>query len=77
MYSKDLMTQMINAMPKGSYPSINQSDINNLMLSLPNPTVQARIVREISIYETKIAKAKAIINSSAERKQAILDKYLA
>ena len=36
-YSQDLMRQMINAMPKGSYPSINQSDINNLILTVPTP----------------------------------------
>ena len=35
-YSQKLMAQMINAMPKGSYPSINQSDINNLMLPIPD-----------------------------------------
>ena len=38
--------------------------------------IQRQIVEEISAYETKIAVAKAIINNSAERKQAILDKYL-
>lgn len=76
MYNQDLMAQMINAMPKGSYPSINQSDINNLILLVPTPTVQKEIIKEVSTCEVKIAAAKAIINSGAERKQAILDKYL-
>ena len=75
-YSQDLMRQMINAMPKGSYPSINQSDINNLTLTIPTPTVQEEIIKEVSDNEIKIAEAQVIINSSAERKQAILDKYL-
>ena len=76
MHNQDLMDQMINAMPKGSYPSINQSDINNLILLVPTPTVQKEIIKEVSTCEVKIAAAKAIINSGAERKQAILDKYL-
>lgn len=75
-YSQDLMKQMINAMPKGSYPSINQSDINNLILTIPTPAVQEEIIKEVSNEESKIVDAKAIINNSAERKQAILDKYL-
>lgn len=67
---------MINAMPKGSYPSINQSDINNLMLPIPDSDVQEDIIKKVSVYESNIRKAKAIINDSAKRKQAILDKYL-
>ena len=75
-YSQDLMRQMINAMPKGSYPSINQSDINNLILTVPTPATQEKIIKKVSNYEAKIVEAKAIIDSSIERKQAILDKYL-
>ena len=67
---------MINAMPKGSYPSINQSDINNLILPIPDSDVQEDIIKKVSVYESNIRKAKAIINDSAKRKQAILDKYL-
>ena len=76
MYSQDLMTQMANAMPKGAYPSINQSDINNFIMRVPNLDLQNEIIREISAHEAKNAEAKAVIDSSAERKQAILDKYL-
>ena len=76
MYSQDLMTQMTNAMPKGAYPSINQTDINNFIMNVPNLDIQEEIIKEVSVHEAKIAEAKAVINSSAERKQAILDKYL-
>ena len=76
MYSQDLMTQMTNAMPKGAYPSINQTDINNFIMNVPNLDIQEEIIKEVSVHETKIAEAKAVIDSSAERKQAILDKYL-
>ena len=76
MYSQDLMTQMTNAMPKGAYPSINQTDINNFIMNVPNLDIQEEIIKEVSVHEAKIAEAKAVIDSSAERKQAILDKYL-
>lgn len=45
-------------------------------IPVPHPSIQQQIVEEISVHEAKIAEAKAVINSSAERKQAILDKYL-
>lgn len=76
MYSQDLMTQMTNAMPKGAYPSINQTDINNFKMNVPNLDIQEEIIKEVSVHEAKIAEAEAVIASSAERKQAILDKYL-
>lgn len=76
MYDKGLMSQMINAMPKGSYPSINQSDINNLILNIPTLVEQEKIVKKVSIYEKQISRANRIINSAGGRKQAILDKYL-
>ena len=75
-YSQDLMAQMINAMPKGAYPSINQSDINELILSVPTVDVQKEIIKNVYNCEAKIAEAKAVIDGSAGRKQAILDKYL-
>lgn len=58
-------------MPRG-----NKDNIIRYAIPIPPPEIQRQIVEEISAYETKIAVAKAIINNSAERKQAILDKYL-
>ena len=58
-------------MPRG-----NKDNIIRYAIPVPLPEIQRQIVEEISAYETKIAVAKAIINGSAERKQAILDKYL-
>lgn len=58
-------------MPRG-----NKDNIIRYAIPVPLPEIQRQFVEEISAYETKIAVAKAIINDSAERKQAILDKYL-
>ncbi len=58
-------------MPRG-----NKDNTIRYTIPVPLPEIQQQIVAEISAYEEKIAKAKAIINSSAKCKQAILDKYL-
>lgn len=58
-------------MPRG-----NKDNIIRYAIPVPHPSIQQQIVEEISVHEAKIAKAKAVIDSSAERKQAILDKYL-
>ena len=58
-------------MPRG-----DKDNIIRYAFSVPILKIQQQIVSEISTYESKIAEAKAIINGSAEYKQAILDKYL-
>ena len=58
-------------MPRG-----NKDNIIRYAIPVPHPSIQQQIVEEISVHEAKIAEAQAVINSSAERKQAILDKYL-
>lgn len=75
MYSKDLMEQMIAAMPKGSYPSINKDDIENFTIPVLSIDDQKKIVAVVSSYESEISKAKLIMDSAPTRKQAILRKY--
>ena len=75
MYSNDLMEQMIAAMPKGSYPSINKDDIENFIIPIPPIDEQKKIVAEVVNYESEITKAKAVMDSAPARKQAILRKY--
>ena len=58
-------------MPRG-----NKDNIIRYTIPVPQPEVQEQIVAEIHIQEAKIAGAKTVIDGSAERKQAILDKYL-
>ena len=77
MYSNTLMEQMVNAMPKGQYPSINKDDINNLEIIVPdNISYQDSILNELNRYEKRLNDARKKIASSSARKQAIMDKYL-
>lgn len=76
MFSSDLMNQMVVAMPKGQYPSINKTDIDNFSFPVPSLPEQERIVKLVEDEEKKINDAKAVMASAKERKQAVLDKYL-
>lgn len=58
-------------MPRG-----NKDNIIRYTIPVPSREIQQQIVEKISIHKAKIAEAKNIINNSAGRKQAILDKYL-
>ncbi len=50
--------------------------VRSLTITVPDINTQKDVVAKVFECEAKITEAKAIINSSAERKQAILDKYL-
>ena len=76
MYSEDLMNQMIKAMPKGQYPSINASDIDNFLIPVSPLAEQQRIVEQITALEQQIAAAKKTIADVPVKKQAILDRWL-
>ena len=76
MYSEDLMRQMLAAMPKGQYPSINKDDIENFVLPVPSLAEQQTILAQIAEYEAEIAKLEQNLQDLPKRKQAVLDKYL-
>ena len=76
MYSDTLMKQMEVAMPKGSYPSINKTDIENFTISIPPIAEQESLVTLIEALETKIAGNQTIINNASSKKQEIIKKYL-
>ena len=76
MHSDELMRQMIAAMPKGSYPSINTQDIQNFEIQVPSLTAQQQLIAQVEQYEASIRQAQTIMDGCAARKKAILDKYL-
>ena len=61
--SDHAVSQMIGMMGKGSYPSINQSDVASLMIPLPPLEAQREIVAEIEGYQKVIDGARAVIEN--------------
>jgi type I restriction enzyme M protein len=56
-----VLGQMIGSMDKGSYPSINQNDVENLVFPLPPIEIQNAIVAEIEQWQKVIDGAKQVI----------------
>ncbi len=55
--------QMVRMMGKGSYPSINQSDVKSITIPLPSLEVQREIVSEIEGYQRVIDGARAVVEN--------------
>lgn len=75
MYSDFMMRQMVAAMPKGSYPSINKDNIENFDI-LVSVEKQDVILKELDKCEKEIHEAMEYIKSASALKQSVLDKYL-
>lgn len=77
MLSRQIFISYVMSDVKGmKMPRGNKDNIIRYTIPVPLLKVQQQIIEEISTYKTKMAEAKVIINDSAKRKQAILDKYL-
>ena len=55
--------QMVRMMGKGSYPSINQKDVESVQIPLPPLEVQQEIVAEIEGYQKVIDGARAVVEN--------------
>lgn len=53
MYSPHLMQQMVTAMPKGQYPSINRNDLENLIFAIPPLSIQQEIAVHVAVEREK------------------------
>ena len=67
LFANVLMEQMIARMGKGSYPSINQTDVRDLLIPVPPMIVQERIVAEIKT-ERQVVKANRNLIEIFEKK---------
>ena len=76
MYSSNLMEQMVSAMPKGQYPSINNDDIRNFAIPIPPIDKQKELVAKIELLEQEIQNSETELKKVEEQKKAILEKYL-
>ena len=70
-----MMQQMVAAMPKGSYPSINKDNIENfnILVSVEN---QDSILEQLNECERNLNEAAEYVKSAPALKQSVLDKYL-
>ncbi|MEK7522084.1 MAG: restriction endonuclease subunit S [Patescibacteria group bacterium] len=59
LFADDLQSQMAGRMGKGSYPSINQDDVEQLSIPLPSLEIQKKLVAEAE-------KEQQIINASKQ-----------
>lgn len=71
LFSDLLQEQMIQRMGKGSYPSINQTDVKNLKIPFPTMEEQNKIVADIESEQAAVNQCKELI---AKMEQKIADK---
>ena len=71
LFSNMMLDQMTSMMGKGAYPSINQNDVQNLIVWLPSSEEQKAIVAQIEQEEQYIDACKKLIEIN---KQKISDK---
>jgi len=83
MHYEPLMTQITARMQKTSYPSINESDVENLLIPLPPLEIQEQIVTEMQAVEQAPQKywqdgmtTKEFEKHIEELKAAVLKQYL-
>lgn len=67
-----LMEQILSKMGKGSYPSINQKDIENFVIPVPPLAEQKKIIAEFDKIDKEIQKTTDIISGTDK---AISDKF--
>ena len=70
-------TDDFKALSKGvARSNISQEVIKNFKIIIPSIEVQKEIVSQIEKLETKITKAKTIIEGASKRKESVLREYL-
>ena len=67
--SEDAVGQMVARMGKGSYPSINQSDVASIKVSLPTLEVQRAIVSELYEEQEAVDQAERLAHKMEQRIQ--------
>lgn len=63
LFSDNLQSQMVERMGKGAYPSINQKDVEELVLPVPQVEIQQEIVTEIETYQKIIDGARQVVEN--------------
>ena len=72
LFTDDMQGQMIGKMDKGSYPSINQSDVEQLQIPLPSLEIQKRLVAGADKEQTIINANKQLIEIYEQKTATVL-----
>jgi type I restriction enzyme M protein len=72
--SDHAVSQMINKMGKGAYPSINSSDVENITIPLPPLKVQQEIVAKIEAERKVIDGCRELIKIYEDKIKRVIDK---
>lgn len=70
--SDKAINQMVSMMGKGAYPSINQSDVSAIQISLPPLETQQSIVAEIEAEQALVAANRELIERFEKKIQATI-----
>ena len=62
LFNEFVLNQMYDRMGKGSYPSINQTDVNALKIPLPSLSEQDFIVAQIEKEQQLVSGSKELVN---------------
>jgi len=73
LFADDMQGQMIGRMGKGSYPSINQSDVEQLQIPLPSLEIQKQLVIEADKEQAVINANKQLIEIYEQKIQKVLE----
>lgn len=74
-YADDLMQQLIDKMPKASYPSVNERDIEGFQI----PAFDASfpdVLKRLTALEATLAAAQTVLAGAEARKAEVMKKYL-
>lgn len=74
LFSSYVMQQIINKMGKGSYPSINQTDIENTILPIPSLEIQQEIVTQLESEQHLVDNNKLLIEIMEGKIKATISK---
>ncbi len=72
LFTDDLQNQMISKMDKGAYPSINQRDVENLVVPVVSKEAQERLVVDMENQEKVISSNKKLIEIMEKKIEEVL-----
>ena len=74
VFSDRAVGQMVSRMGKGSYPSINQSDVASIQIALPSISEQQAITAEIKVEQDLVAANRELVIRFESKAAEVVDR---